>query len=550
MINWVLAQQEVLTFVLLVIWLSDLALAKRMGSRFTYRLYALVPVALLAANLPSISLDSWRPALEATPVIHAPVVSTLEAVSGLQNQQVITATNRNFVGYVWLAGASLLIAALIVGLAKLFTLPKKPILDTQFYERLPDGVFYISQKVRGPILKGIFSPEIILPKDFKKSYTANQLDYVFAHELVHAKRYDNLWNLCALILVITFWFNPVVWFAYLRFRLTQECACDEEVLLGANKDKKIQYSKAMVQSYEHWNGFWAIQSHYGDKVTMIKRINRLKNAFKPSKAARILAGGAGAFMLSLALLWGQVSANSPITLNLKDAELVYSQYPRAAFYEGVQGEVHLQFDVVDGEVSSINVLQTVTSGGHEQAFIESATQYLKRLPFVNENTNLNRAERVFRFHLAGVGASDIALQQARERMPHRIIHLLPHSIPTSASEIALSGKPQLSTTKNHFPSYPQGLEELGITATAVVEMDVRESGIGVNARVIRVDAPDEYKEAFRTIAQSEADDLIVFRNNTGRQVDNVRVTLFWEPANYDKGIDRTKLKKSNANPGT
>ncbi|GAB2508585.1 M56 family metallopeptidase [Microbulbifer agarilyticus] len=543
MINWVLAQQEVLTFVLLVIWLSDLALAKRMGSRFTYRLYALIPMALLVANLPSISHDSWQPALESAPIIQTPVISTIEAVNSLQNRQVLTAPTNNFVAWVWLAGVSLLVVALVIGLAKLATLPKKPIVDTQFYDRLPDGIFYTSQNVRGPILKGIFSPEIILPVDFKKSYTDHQLDYVFAYELVHAKRYDNLWNLFALILVVTFWFNPVVWFVYLRFRLTQECACDEEVLLGANKDKKIQYSKAMLQSYEHWNGFWAIQSHYGDKVTMIKRINRLKNAFNPSKAARIFAGSVSAFMVSLALLWGQVSASSPITLNLQDAKLVYFEFPRAAFYEGIQGEVHLQFDVANGELTTVNVLQTVTSGGHEQAFVRSATNYLKRLPFSNENANLNGAERIFRFHLFGVGASEAALKEAQKKMPYRVIHLLPHSIPSLTNEIALSGKPKLSTIKNHYPPYPDGLEELGITASAVIEMNVRGSGIGVEPRVISVSAPEEHKAAFRKVAQKEADDLIVFRNNTGQQIDNVRVTLHWEPADYEKGMDRTKMKK-------
>ena len=540
MINWVIANQEVLTFILLVVWLSDLTLAPRLGAKFTYRLYALIPLALIVANLPPIDFESAHPMLETASLINEPIVTT---VNHYQVAHRLAENTLSHITWVWLCGAGPLLTGLIIGLAKLSALPKTPVIDEQQYDHLPNGIFYTSSKIRSPILKGIFSPEIILPADFRKYYGQHQLEYILAHEVVHARRHDNLWNLIALGFVVLFWFNPAVWLVYLRFRLTQECACDEEVLKKADKAEKIQYSKAMLQSYEHWNGFWTIQSHYGDKMTMIKRIDRLKNTLKPSRVARVLVGGLSATMMSVALIWGQVSASSPFTINLQGADILDFQLPRAAFYEGAQGEVHLQFDVEGGHVTEINVLNVVTSGGHEQAFIESASRYIKSLPLSGENANYNGAEYVVRFHLAGVGASEAALKKAQEKRPHRKIHLLPYSIPSPANALSLAGSPKLSPIKAHYPSYPAGLDQMGITASAIVAVDVRETGIAVNARVISVEAPAGYKDAFQESAQRQAADLYVFQNNTGEQIDDVRVRLHWVPSDSTKGFDRSKLRK-------
>ncbi|WP_193161636.1 M56 family metallopeptidase [Microbulbifer hainanensis] len=537
MINWILAQQEVLTLALIVVWLSDLLLAKRVGSNFTYRLYALIPLALVIVNLPPIDFSSSAPT-GASALLHPETIATtLHTVSNYQVMENLAPESGNHIQWIWLLGVSVLLTVATTGFIQIAKLPKSPVLLDRQYDRLPNGIFFTSSKVKGPILKGIFKPEIILPSDYEQYYDTSQLDYVIEHELVHAQRFDNFWNLLALIFLILFWFNPAVWAVYLRFRLTQECACDEEVLALADKNKKISYSRAMLQSYENWNRFWILQSHYGDKMTMITRINRLKNSLKPSKLARFLAGGVSAAILSLVFLWGQASAQTPSTINLNNAKLFNLPLPRAAFLEGIQGEVHLQFNVENGKVSSVSTIQTVTSGGHEKEFIEGAIKFIKSLPFTGKNTDLVAAEYVARFHIAGVGASQAALDKVTKRMPHRIIHLLPYSIPSPENEITFTGTPKLQLIKSHYPSYPEGLESIGISATAVVEFDVRDSGIAVNPHVISVDAPAEYQDAFHKIALKEARDLYVFRNNIGQRMNNVRVELHWNPADYSKGIE-------------
>ncbi|WP_226663441.1 M56 family metallopeptidase [Microbulbifer aggregans] len=544
MINWVLEQQEPLTLTLFLVWFCDLVLVKRLGAKFTYRLYALIPLALFVINLPPINLASTAQSSESLHLIPYALAVTAYTVNDYQIAQSVTSSTANNIEWIWLLGAGTLITSVLIGLIRLAMLPKSPVLEDRQYELLPSGIFYTSSKVKGPILKGIFKPEIILPSDYKQYYETKQLDYVLEHELVHAKRFDNLWNLLALTLAILFWFNPAAWIVYLRFRLTQECACDEEVISQADKQKKILYSRAMLQSYERWDGFWILQSHYGDKMTMITRIDRLKSTLKPSKLARFLASWVSAAILALAFAWGQAIAKSQNTINLNDADLLNFSMPRAAFFEGIQGEVHLRFDVKDGKVSSIQVVETVTSGGHEEAFIESATNFVTTLPFSDKNSNLKAADYVVRFHVAGVGTSQVALDKVLKKMPHRKIHLLPYSIPSPANEISFTGKPKLQYIKSHYPSYPEGLEALAISASAVVELDVRESGIAVNPRIISVDAPAEYQDAFRQTALSEADNLNVFKNNTGRQLDNVRVQLRWTPADYTKGVDQLKLGKN------
>ncbi|WP_066961675.1 M56 family metallopeptidase [Microbulbifer sp. Q7] len=542
MINWVLEQQALLTLVLLVVWLSDLILTKRIGAKFTYLLYLLIPLAIFVASLPPITLDYAASENVASNLVTEVIASTIQTANDSGIYRNITHTSTIQFQWIWLAGVIVLASGLAVGLFKLATLPKKPVLKDSLYDQLPNGIFYTSDKVRGPILKGIFRPEIILPSNYRQCYDSRQLQFVFEHELVHARRYDNLWNLLALALASIFWFNPIVWIVYLRFRLTQECACDEEVLAQASKGKKILYSRAMLQSYENWNGFWMLQSHYGDKVTMITRINRLKSKIRPSRIARFLAGGANALILSFAFLWGQVSASPQNTINLNDAKLLPFSLPRAAFIEGAQGEVHLQFDVTEGEISSIDVLDTVTSGGHVNSFIEASKNYVSSFPFTGDNANLKGAEYVVRFHIAGVGTSQTVLDAVTERMPYRKIHLLPYSIPSPANELKFTGTPALQPIKSHYPDYPDGLEALGISASSTVEFDVKEDGVAINTRVISVTAPAEYQHAFREVALREASNLNVFLNNSGKTINNVRVTLHWNPADHTKGLDHSKLK--------
>ncbi|MBQ4650399.1 MAG: M56 family metallopeptidase [Firmicutes bacterium] len=62
-------------------------------------------------------------------------------------------------------------------------------------------------------------------------YTADELRHVLAHELTHYKHRDLLKNKAAALVVCVFWWNPVMWLAFRRFRHDMEVYCDYDAAL-------------------------------------------------------------------------------------------------------------------------------------------------------------------------------------------------------------------------------------------------------------------------------------------------------------------------------
>jgi bla regulator protein blaR1 len=84
--------------------------------------------------------------------------------------------------------------------------------------RLEPGVF------------GIRKPVLLLPEGITERLTPLQLEAVFAHELCHVRRRDNLTATIHMVVEAIFWFHPLTWWIRERLVEERERACDEEVL--------------------------------------------------------------------------------------------------------------------------------------------------------------------------------------------------------------------------------------------------------------------------------------------------------------------------------
>lgn len=98
--------------------------------------------------------------------------------------------------------------------------------------RLEPGVF------------GIFNPVLLLPEGIERRLTPAQLKAVFAHELCHVRRLDNLTAAIHMVVEALFWFHPLVWWIQARLVEERERACDEEVLRMATDPK--DYAEGIV----------------------------------------------------------------------------------------------------------------------------------------------------------------------------------------------------------------------------------------------------------------------------------------------------------------
>jgi beta-lactamase regulating signal transducer with metallopeptidase domain len=87
---------------------------------------------------------------------------------------------------------------------------------------------------RGPAVDGLLHPHISLPCGIDRVLTARELNAVLIHELMHAKRRDNLVRLIYEIGLCGLWFHPLMWIAGARLALYRELSCDESVIQNAH----------------------------------------------------------------------------------------------------------------------------------------------------------------------------------------------------------------------------------------------------------------------------------------------------------------------------
>jgi beta-lactamase regulating signal transducer with metallopeptidase domain len=87
-----------------------------------------------------------------------------------------------------------------------------------------------SDDVVEPALRGIWHPTITISKGLSDRLTPAEFEAVLLHELVHARRFDNLTSAFVHALVCLFWFHPLLWVLERRLNVERERACDETVM--------------------------------------------------------------------------------------------------------------------------------------------------------------------------------------------------------------------------------------------------------------------------------------------------------------------------------
>ncbi|HJQ24388.1 MAG TPA: M56 family metallopeptidase [Blastocatellia bacterium] len=141
----------------------------------------------------------------------------------------------------WLTGAALILAHLLVGLARVWQLARRAAVVTdaewlRLVGRLSRRLGLAqpvalrrSAQVTMPMACGLIRSSILLPADADE-WPQERREVVLLHELAHVKRRDCLTQLMAQAACAFYWFNPLAWVAARRLRTERERACDDQVL--------------------------------------------------------------------------------------------------------------------------------------------------------------------------------------------------------------------------------------------------------------------------------------------------------------------------------
>ncbi len=169
---------------------------------------------------------------------------------------------------IWLAGIAVLLLYTLFSYIRLCRQVSTAVL-------LRDNIFQ-SEAVDSPFVLGLIKPKIYLP--FRLSGDA---EHVISHEQAHIRRRDHWWKPLGFLLLAIYWFNPLMWVAYILLCRDIELACDEKVIKELGTEQRADYSQALLQCSVSRRSIAACPLAFGE-VGVKARIKSVLNYKKPA----------------------------------------------------------------------------------------------------------------------------------------------------------------------------------------------------------------------------------------------------------------------------
>ena len=139
-----------------------------------------------------------------------------------------------------------------------------------------DNIFQ-SENVSSPFVLGILKPKIYLPIGL----AGQDLEHVVSHEQAHIQRKDHWWKPAGFLLLTIYWFNPLIWLAYILLCRDIEIACDEKVIKLLDSRQKADYTQALVTCSVNRRTIAACPLAFGE-VGVKERVKSVMNYKKPA----------------------------------------------------------------------------------------------------------------------------------------------------------------------------------------------------------------------------------------------------------------------------
>jgi beta-lactamase regulating signal transducer with metallopeptidase domain len=251
------------------------------GAPVAYRLWLLLPIALVAMRLPGASsADSELIAY----VQMEPIYSLVDRSLSVTSSAYSAISWSGGLLAAWAVGATIFLVYFI-GLQRAYVKSLGKLSELR-------GVLRAERSAGCPALIGVFGPKVVLPRDFETRYTAQEQTLVLAHEAVHLHRRDTLWNALVLLLRCAFWFNPLIHVAAHFMRVDQELACDATVIVRHPASRRT-YADAMLKT-ELADAALPVGCHWHSTHSLKERLHMLKTRL-PSRARRTVGSALFAF---------------------------------------------------------------------------------------------------------------------------------------------------------------------------------------------------------------------------------------------------------------
>ena len=366
--NWLLEQQLLISLLILSLLVLERYSLKWLNANFVYKLWLMLPITLLLANMP----EHFKPL--PNNVISTMLISPKQGFSTTISISWVLVYSAIF--------SILALTAIVVHLRFINQLRLTNLDDKVLIDAHPDMQLLQSSAVSTPMVIGLFSNQLVLPTAYTQHIDSTALTLIIEHEKVHIKRADNLFNALALMATLLIWFNPLAWLGYMNFRRLQELSCDEKVLTNKTTQQRILYSKALINCAANSRAGLIAYSHYGDKNTMLQRLNQIKHTGNSSMIAKgaLLIFAAG--MISSFAIAKQPEAISKVQA-ISPIMRIEPIYPIQAAEQGISGSVVLKYDISPaGKTQNVSVVNAKP----ERVFDKEAKKALMQWQYKPSNS--------------------------------------------------------------------------------------------------------------------------------------------------------------------
>ncbi|MBQ4821656.1 M56 family metallopeptidase [Aquimarina sp. MMG016] len=175
-----------------------------------------------------------------------------------------------------------------------------------------------------PFTVGYFKPIVYFPIQVITGFSADELELILFHELIHIKRNDYLINLIQLWVEAIFFFNPFVRHISKMVKNEREASCDYNVINEGYS--KLMYAKALERSYElHYD--LALSFGSQNVFSRIKNLTWFQTSTrKQNKCQSILLGLFAAGFIFMTLGFGVFTKNDFLEKVIAKDVIVYPRF--------------------------------------------------------------------------------------------------------------------------------------------------------------------------------------------------------------------------------
>ena len=170
---------------------------------------------------------------------------------------------------IWLIGVVLMLAYSAISFIRL----KKQVAVSILYR---DNIYYCDN-IGTPFILGAIRPKIYIPSGLEEG----QIENIVMHENSHLKRKDHWWKPLGFLILAFYWFNPLIWLAYILLCRDIEKACDEKVVKNMNAEEKKGYLETLVDCSIQRKMELACPVAFGE-VGVKQRVRAVVNYKKPA----------------------------------------------------------------------------------------------------------------------------------------------------------------------------------------------------------------------------------------------------------------------------